>query len=221
MARVFNGNTANRINVSSTPVTAVRLTMACWFYADTITANYELMCIANTGLSDRDRFSLRLAGADVGDPVVAETKAGTSNNVATTSSGFSATTWQHACATFGPTTGTDRAVYLNGGSKGTNTTNRTPSGLNGISLGVRTTSAQSNPLAGRLAHAAIWSAQLDDAEVVSLAQGICPLLVRPGSLECYWPLFGNDSPEPELVGRFEGTITGTVTKADQPRMFYY
>lgn len=72
---------------------------------------------------------------------------------------------------------------------------------------------------GRIAEAALWATtQLTDAHMAALGRGFRPSAV--GVLPtAYWPLLGRYSPEIELVGRAEGTLTGT-SAADHCRVIY-
>lgn len=103
-------------------VVAVRpLTMACWFRSTDITVNQCLMSISD---SDRnDVRSLRLYAADAvgGDPVHAQELGLSNTGNADSTAGYSANTGAHACGMFA--SNTDRRAFLNGGNKGTNTTN--------------------------------------------------------------------------------------------------
>jgi Concanavalin A-like lectin/glucanases superfamily len=56
------------------------------------------------------------------------------------------------------------------------------------------------PFRGDLAHVAVWADGLTDAEVLALARGVSPTMVRLATLRGYWPLLGNASPEPCIVG---------------------
>jgi len=110
---------------------------------------------------------------------------------------------------------TDRAVYIDGGSKGTNATSNTPSGLASTRLGKD--HDNNNALDGRIGEGAIWNVALTDAEVARLAKGIHPFKVRPANIVAYWPLWGRNSPEPDCVGGFNLTVTGATQAAHPPK----
>lgn len=65
---------------------------------------------------------------------------------------------------------------------------------------------------------AFWDVKLTLAECEILADGYSPLFVQPQSLISYLPLFGNASPEIDIVGGHNGTLTGSPTKSDSPRI---
>lgn len=207
MARSFNGTT-DEINVSSTPVTAVPLTIACWYNSDTQTANQTLVAVNDA--SANNQFALKLQGAAVGDPVRATTTVAGNSSNADTSVGYTAGAWQHGCAVYA--SATSRAAYLNGGSKGTNAVSRIPTGITEIDIGQ---SGSTIFFSGLLAEVGIWDIDLTDDEVASLAKGFSPLFIRPANLIFYAPIIGKSSPELDLVGGLSLTLSGTA-KAEHP-----
>lgn len=106
--------------------------------------------------------------------------------------GHTINTWQHQCTR--QSNLSSRDVYLNGGSKGSNTTTLSAAiVVDRIALAAEwnTSNVLTGFLGGRLAEAAIWSAALDEAEIGSLAKGFSPTRVRPQSLVFYAPLVRN------------------------------
>lgn len=214
MARSIAGTAGNFLANAAANATATPLTLACWFRPDNVTTYYTLMNVQTRPTPFLDSYHvLGINGAAGGDPVIAETAFSGTYVSASTSSGYSANTWQHACAVFASST--SRSVYLNGGSKGTDTSSCTPNTANYTQLGgFSSSSTNFDSLAGRIAEAGIWAAALTDAEVLALARGFSPLLIRPDALVNYWPLIGRASPEPDLIGGLPLTITGTVSQAE-------
>jgi hypothetical protein len=212
MAYEFNG-TNQYLNVASAPVTAVPLTMACWFYPDTITANYTLFQISDG--SNSNRFVLAALGAIAGDPLRAVTSAGAVEGAADSTAGFIASSWQHACGVF--TAVNARTVYLNGSNTATNTSILTPTGLNRTEIGVRINSGSPGLyLDGRLAEVGIWNAALTAAEVASLAKGMTCDKVRPQSLVFYAPLVRDLN---DQKGGLTITNNNGATVANHPRVY--
>jgi hypothetical protein len=82
----------------------------------------------------------------------------------------------------------DRRAYIDGGSKGTNGTSRTPSGVNKTGVGYLCRSSQTGYFSGRIAEVAVWDAALTDAEAALLGAGYSALFVRPQDLLVYWPM---------------------------------
>lgn len=218
MSRDFVKASSHRLTYAGAVVSATPLTIAGWFWANDVTQNFEILGITDFA-SAATRYGIELRGAIAGDFIQATTYNGSSLGVATTSAGYIANAWQHVVAVF--TSPTSRAIYLNGGNVGTDTTNVTdPPGLNVTTVGCwGLNSTYESFLDGKMAEVAVWSAALDAAEIAALAKGFSPFLIRPQPLVAYWPLYGNDSPEPDRwKNRFDLTVTG-ATKADHPRIY--
>jgi hypothetical protein len=107
-------------------------------------------------------------------------------------------------------------VYLDGGSKGTNTNSVVPSNFDRTQIGFA--AGGTSALDGRLAEVAFWDIALSDAEVAMLALGYAPSLVRPDSLIHYWPLLSTTDPTPDFVGDSPLDHVGTLSDADHPRI---
>lgn len=212
MARAFNDASGHSLDNGAAVLTAVPITMACWFQTDDLTIVQELMSLTDVAASGNRSFELIIAGTIAGDPLRARCNGGTG---ASSTAGPSANTWAHACAVFSANNA--RACYLNGGNKGTEATTVTPTGINRTALGRKNDATADLNLSGLLAEAAIWNVALTDTEVAILALGTSPLLVRPDALAAYWPLIGRASPEIDRVGDFPLTVTG-ATAADHCRI---
>jgi len=50
---------------------------------------------------------------------------------------------------------------------------------------------------GQLAHFAVWSVELSAEEHLAMAHGVLPFAIRHDNLEIYWPVWGNQDPEPD------------------------
>ena len=216
MARGFDGAT-QYLEYAGAVLTAYPFTFSCWFNVSNVTGDHYLMSIADQS-TGTNYWTLVALGSVAGDPVSFVSRSGGSGNLANTTTGFSAATWTHACGV--GTSATSRNSYINGGSVGSNTTSSTPSGLDNTDIGqVHTSGGHIGPPLGSVAEVGIWAAALSVSEIAALAAGVSPLLVRPASLIGYWPLIGRYSPEIDLKGRAEMTVTGAVT-AVPPRIIY-
>ena len=72
-----------------------------------------------------------------------------------------------------------------------------------------------------LAEWAAWSVVLDTTEVVALAKAFSPDQIRPASLNAYWKLLGNNSPELDSwKNSYSATLVNSPTKAAHPRIYY-
>lgn len=207
MARLFNDATPDFLQIDSAVLTAVPLTMACWFNSDDATSNQTLMYIGNSS-ENVQFFAIAAAGGIAGDPVRLFASDSATTTVDTTT-GYSVNTWHHACGVF--SSATSRTVYIDGGSSATSTVSRTPTGLNRTAIGQRRTLTPTQAMSGLIAEAAIWNVALTAADVAVLADGFSPLFVRPDALQAYWPLVGRYSPEISVSkGGFDLTVTGAV-----------
>lgn len=208
--------TTNYLTVGSTPITAVPLTLVAWFNSTSIAADNYIVSINE---ATDDHFALCASGNQTGDPIRAATRVAGTESLAATSAAYSANVWTHAAAVFDITTATDRTALINGGSAGTNTTNRTPTGLNRISIGIRDLTLKEQPMNGQIAEVAIYNTNLSTANVAILAGGMCPLRVLPQNLVAYWPLYHTGALQ-DLIGGRTMTITGSLTNgASHPRIF--
>jgi hypothetical protein len=214
MAYEFNG-TSQYFNTASAPVTDAPLTLAAWFYPNNVTNNMTLVSVTNNAEAGSNRFFIFANGNAAGDPIETGTQGTGGLGIATTTTGFSANSWNHACGVF--TSTSSRTSYLNGGSAGTNTATVTPSGVDRIRMAARFNSGIAGLyLSGQLAEIGIWNAALTAAEVASLADGMTCDKVRPQSLVFYAPLVR------ELIDARGGlTITNnnTATAAAHTRVY--
>jgi len=215
VARYFDSASSQKLSIDSAVVTGAPFTLACWFRADNTNSDQGLISLADKDVNNQF-FFLRLDG--ITPVLTARAGSGGTTGTAQTSTQASANTWHHGVAVF--SAANDRAVYLDGAGKGTNTTSVTPTGIDQTAVGVLTRLTPVSFMLGRIAEAAIWNVALSDDDVASLSKGFSPLLIRPQSLAAYWPLFGNDSPEPDRwTGSFNLTVTG-ATKEEHVRIYY-
>lgn len=222
MAILFDDAASERLSVASAVATAAPITMACWFNTDNNSANQTLMDLHASGYgSARNNFMLRADGFTGGDPLTARTGGASSAALATTTSGYSVNTWHHACGVFAATN--SRSVYIDGGSKGTDTGNLTPAGVDETIIAAQGGLADDLYVSGMMAEAAIWNIALSDAEVAILAMGFSPLFVRPESLVFYLPMIalGGGGTQQDWIGGRTMTETNTpATAAHPPNIIY-
>lgn len=215
MARNFNGSSAFAENANAI-VNDVPCTLACWFDVDTA-VDAQLVGVGDTSGNDYMRLVSNSSGA-----VAAQSFDGTtfaSGNSDTNSSVGGG--WFHAAAVFG--SATSRIAYLDGdpGTENTTSVTVTPANIDRTVIGANknfgTTTLYFD---GQIAEAAIWGAALTEAEILALADGCSPLLVRPGSLVAWWPLIGRFSTEIDLVGGYGLTLSGSPSQSSHPRVIY-
>jgi hypothetical protein len=196
---------------TTTPVTAVPLTMACWFNADSNTIVDSLMSIADSA-TDSEMWRLAVSGTST---VRVGAKAAGLNTYVSTTATFSAAVWNHACATFETTE--LRNIYLNGENKISGSQLRATTGLDRIGIALTCGLTITELFSGLIAEAAIWNVALTDAEVAQLGKGYSPLLVRPDGLVFYAPLVRNVQ---DVIGGLTLTATGSPTVVAHPRIIY-
>ena len=199
-------STSNYIGKSSALLTAVPLTMACWF---NVTASpgagaFTLIDLHASGSNaTSNNFKLQVTGTSPNISVVAQT-----SGSGAASSGASTGVWAHGCSVFSAINA--RAAFLNGANKGTNAASQTPTGINQARIGIVGGSAPGNAVNGRIAEAAIWNVALSDDEVAALGKGFSPRLIRPSALVAYLPII-RDFIDVKGAGF---SVTGSLTVAD-------
>lgn len=209
MARDFSGSGQYLIFSGTPPVTTEPLTLSCQFNPDDTGIRKGLLYIRQQGATQWWGI-----GRTSGDQIEAHQR-GSVFNQATSGGTVSQDTWHVATGVFAGDA--DRRAFLDGGNKGTNTTDIVTSGVDRIYVGARDAGTQE--FNGQVAEAGIWDAALTDDEVAQLGLFVSPLLVRPQNLVWYAPVLGRHSPEIDIVGGFDLTVTD-ATVADHPRVFY-
>lgn len=217
MSRTFNGTSGNHLNVETPVVTAPPFTLFGWFYSTSSNTDQTILCVGGQNSTFTEDRQLRLVSAlgSVGY-LIAQSRQGSTQAYAQTAAAPSINTWNSACGVF--SANNSRAVYLNGGSKGTNTSTVTvtTTDLKRTAVGLSRSLGNSAGMTGQVAHPAIWNAALTDEEVAMLAAGLSPLRVRPQSLVFYQPYLGRDSPEIDIAGGRALTVTGAAASANEP-----
>ena len=211
MARSFSG-TAQYLSRGSAVLTAAPVTMACWAKMNNFTGTPFLGTLGQSGNTDRFEFFFETTGAASAQCVQAS-----SGTKATTTSTASTGAWTHVAAVFASST--SRSIYMNGGNKVTDTTSKTPSGINNTWLAASGGSSPTHLVNGTLAFFAFWNVALSDADVLSLYNGASPRLVRPDKLVSYARLTGGQSPEPDMYSSTRWTLTGSPTEVANPLIF--
>ena len=213
MARLFNGTT-QYLETTTVPAVGPPVSFAAWIRPSSLAASAIIGVSRNSGTTQRAYLGLSAAGL-----ITAISQSSGTTRTASTSAATSASTWAHACAVFASST--SRSVYLNGASKGTNTQNSSPTGLNRGNIGmVYAGTSASLFFPGDIAEVACWNVALTDGDAALLAKGVSPYLVKGNNLLAYWPLVGRYSPEISLFGGFDLTLTAAPTVSDHPPMRY-
>lgn len=210
MARAFVAASTQYLEIGSAILSAAPISFCCWFKPNSVGTAGTIFSITTSGSANNYfRTDISASGANR-----TRTRDGASVSDAITTTLMTAGTWYFVGSRWN--SATDRAAFLNT-DKATNTTSRTPTGVNRTAIGRSSESAGTSYLDGTVAFPALWNIGLSDADFAQLARGTHPLRVRPDGLLSYWPLKGLATPETDIVGKNELTVTG-ATKADNPRI---
>lgn len=134
-------------------------------------------------------------------------EAGGAYKTATYTTSPSADTWYALALTYD---GTNMRAYLNGTLEAT-----TAAAVSSASATVRfhafSDTGGTNPNAddGVIAEPACWNVALSATEITALANGLCPLLIRPESVMGYWNLIG--TPQDPIGLPIETNLTENYT----------
>jgi hypothetical protein len=173
-------------------------TMAGWMYTTNLNQIGVLVGIDDDSVLQN---CIHFRGTEAGDYLAAATYA-TGWALAYTSTGVSSGTWHHFMAVYN--SATDRRIYIDGASKGTDTANQDASAATDLNIGCRYGhtggAAASLHFEGKLAHVGVWTSALSDANAVSLATGLPPTLVDAANLEEYWALIDDGNSDGGNVG---------------------
>lgn len=206
MARLFDDASNEYLRVNSAPVSAAPLTFAAWYARDDA-ANAGIVMSLHPDWSTGWYLRTRADG---------KAWFAVSGGVAETTTSADDTSWHHICGI--EYAADNRAVLLDGGGKGTNSTPATPTPAI-TTIGARAHSGGVYRLfSGRLAEVAIWNAALTDAEGAILAASYSPLFVRPQSLVAYWSLIRDE--DQDRIGGYDLTAYNTPGIATHPPIIY-
>lgn len=224
MARLFDDDSSEYLSITTPVITAYPFAMACKFRTNDDTYAQTLVWVGDKDV-DTHYCSLVARGGDVGVPIRAATQTygGGSTGHAETSTGLTANTWHTAAGIW--LSVSERHVYIDGGSKGSNTdTVGAMANHDNTAIGVNFRSTIGGYMSGDIAEAAIWDLTnwgANDAEretnfekvIASLAKGFSPLFF-PLGLVSYWDLVRGLN---DKIGGYNLTANGTVISA-HPRV---
>jgi hypothetical protein len=208
VARDFNG-AGDYLTHAAAVVSGPPFTVASRFNIDSIAAFNTLLSVMAAASNQGFHMSILTDGRGA---FQARDSAGIFRN-ALTSNTYSINTWS-SCVGIATST-TSRQVFLNGdiANGGLNNDSCAPAALDITEYG-RFEPTGTSYLSGRGAELAIWDDTLNEGEIQAYNDGFSPRLIRPTNLVAYWQLLGNGSPEPDHVGGFDFTLTGTPAKSE-------
>ena len=222
MARDFNGST-QYLQAASTDLSAYStISVSFWLWKDAITAGSFDIYLELTADG----------GSNVGGFNIFDQNTGTQGmyfasrgNVGLTSRYYTKLgtgAWNHVVAIFDYTqaAASEVAVYFNGTfSAGTTAVSANNTGTYANStLNFMARNAVSLHGDGKMCEVGIWGGvRLSQNEITALSRRARVRDARPASLVDYWPLWGNSSPEPNMVsGRPSATVTGAAKANHAP-----
>lgn len=206
MARTFVAASSQFLSLASAFVTALPFTFVGWGKPSDLVGAHPVLVVGATATTDTWRLTQNNA------TVRAVSVAAGITVFAATGSLISTGAWQHFAATF--TSITDRAAFYNGGNKATNATSNNPATPNQSRIGANYDAGVSNNFFnGDLAECAAWNIALADADIALLAAGEPAQQIQPQALIGVWPIWGNDSPEPDVFGTNAMTLNAGPAKA--------
>lgn len=217
MSRELNGTTAYLTRANRLGFNGYPLSVFLWFHADTFAStNKTLFCIGQDTGAANDMLKMAVL---TGGAIEIISYDATSGYVGTQTSATASTgTWQSAAAVWASTS--NRSVYLNGGNKATisGASNVVFADLSRTAVGANILGPAYEFFDGRVAHCAVWATALTDDDVAMLHTGLHPLRVKSTSLVAYWSLSGKDSPEIDIIGRNDLTVTNATVSNEEPRI---
>lgn len=189
MARTFNGTSDNIRADAAVAANASNFTVALWMKS-TSTASTNIYGEGN-GSTANPFFTF--TNTSTGVIMNMRNDSGSTVFTSATITGVHDGKWHHLVYA---QAGLNYATYLDG-SVFQSTAHGNPGSLtlNRLTFGAQTRTSTTGFWAGTLAEIASWQRQLSAKEVLSLASGLPASHLGPTH---YWPLWGKDSPEPDI-----------------------
>lgn len=216
-SRVFDDGSHQYLEYDGAVLSDAPCTISGFIKTDDLSTSQFLLSIGDmTSYSRYISLNLVNNGSDM--EVRANFRGAAANTYAPSSTYISLNTWHHIAGVY--VSDTERYAYLDGGSKGSDTTDSgAVTGLNKTAIAA----LEYNPgriygISGKASHIAIWNVALTDAEVARLAAGALPTEIRPEALVAYWPLIDDDN---DPIGGYNMTPYNSPTwsTTDYPDVF--
>ncbi len=211
MARNFNGGN-NRIDITNTPAGKLGskvMTVSVWVYPTALPIALGYAGLVSPQVGAAYIIYLKGNGKLAFFP-------GYDGTGATT---LAVNNWYHIAVSIGGVSA-DQKYWVNGRIDGLSSSQAFADAGTVLTFGTDWNSA-ARAYSGNMADVAIWNdANLSPGEIQSLYSGIRPNKIRPRNLAGYWPLYGDQSPEPDLSQfRRPGVLTGpSVFALDPPQL---
>lgn len=213
MSYTFDG-TNQYLRTSSFPVSALPITIACWFKGNgSPGAGAFWPVVVAHHSTNGSRVILAISTTDIVASIVDAAGTVTADNGrATATNTYSSGVLTHACAVH--TSLSSRTVYVNGINSAISTTSYVSFNIERLSIA--TNHAAGSFFNGQIADVGIWSVALTADEIVSLSKGIACNHIRPQSLVFYAPLIRNLV---DIRGGLSITNNNGATISDHPRIY--
>jgi hypothetical protein len=208
MAIEFDGNLATAFTLQDQSYPASPISMACRFRKTTAASSF-ILSLTNDGSSNNNLRAQYLSGNDSMRCRINDTSGDAIYQ--TSANSVILNTWQHLCVVNG--SATDHRIYVDGGSKGTITTSKTPTGLDTVCCGGRvygTGPHIAETWVGQAMDVAVWNVAFTDAQVVELAKPLSYRWFKPKNLLFYSPIVGIAGKNRDFVSGKEFKKNGTL-----------
>lgn len=217
-SRNFASGSSQYAALQSAAVTGYPATVATWYNPNSTGAAYAIVIVQDkTGTA---RFGLfGLTGGSIQIDVIPTNSGSGFNTISPL--GYSSNTWTHICGVW--ESSTSRKLYVNGVPVATNTVSApmSPSAaFNATYVGTRgSLGTLGTFLNGQVAQVAIWNVALTDGQVASLASGVDPRRASSTPPTFYAPLWGEASPEINVVGTAISLTNSPTKGSSDPRIY--
>jgi hypothetical protein len=211
--RNFASGTNQSLSITSgAPIPSLPFSISAWFWPE---SNADFQAIVGIGVnnSNDNRYLINIEDSATGQHATAQTR--TNSTVqAISPNTYNVGQWNHVLAVW--TSTSSRTVYLNGGTAGTNSTTRAPTGMNAIYIGNNMNI--STAIGVNIAEVAIYDVALTATDAAQLSKRLGPPMVKVASILNYWPIYGRGSTEPDLFGGANLTVN-SATASPHPGVF--
>jgi len=209
--REFDGSTQRA--EASAAVVSPPFSASAQFFSTTSASHQNLWSVSSAG-SPYGYWRMLL----VDNLTIQVYGAGDANDGVLSLGNWSVDTW-HVGAIAAGASGQRKTVWVDGAGKGTvDTAPVTVATLTRTTVGALNSNGYSFYLTGVVGPVSVWSIELGDDDVASLAIGAWPPYVAPASLVAFWLFESNADPEPDGVGGVGLALTGAPAKAGVPNL---
>ncbi len=217
-SRNFSSSSSQYAALQSAAITGYPATLSAWVRPSSTTATYAVLSVQNKAESARFAI-LALAGGAFRLDVIP-----TNNGVGfalQSPSSYAAGSWYHVCAVF--ESSTSRNLYVNGVNVTNDTVSAPMTNAAGINVTYIGTRGNNGPLGlyadAQIRSVSIWAAALNANQVSALGAGMDPRAVSSTAPVFYAPLWGEASPEINVVGAAVSLTNSPTKGSSDPRLY--